>query len=289
MTNNPSNSPAPTTAAPAPAARPSPYLPLFTTFRTDLDTHHDRRERIIKASRDITAASKKIIFTLQRTPPAVSGPAAAVLRQQNAQFYAVIAERLRAVEGDLRGRGGLERERYRRQVSGGLQEWVEAVGFEVWCFEGRVVGLEEVRGRLRGFCRGGEGVESEHRAAADVGVDLGYEDYILGLYDLTGEMMRWGVTFMATMGELPSAGASAQEGRNVLTDLRMLRAVLEGLDAGGKGVGAFARDCEGKARVMRQSVEKVEKALYGLVVRGAERPKGWMPDLSAREEVGVEG
>lgn len=32
----------------------------------ELDDHHDRRERIIKASRDITALSKKTIFSLQR-------------------------------------------------------------------------------------------------------------------------------------------------------------------------------------------------------------------------------
>lgn len=33
---------------------------LFTTFRSELDEHHDRRERVIKASRDITALSKKM-------------------------------------------------------------------------------------------------------------------------------------------------------------------------------------------------------------------------------------
>jgi len=38
----------------------SPFLPIFETFRAELDEHHDRRERIIKASRDITAASKKM-------------------------------------------------------------------------------------------------------------------------------------------------------------------------------------------------------------------------------------
>ena len=42
------------------------FTPMFEQFRAELDEHHDRRERIIKASRDITAASKKIIFTLQR-------------------------------------------------------------------------------------------------------------------------------------------------------------------------------------------------------------------------------
>ena len=38
----------------------SPFMPMFEGFRDELDEHHDRRERIIKASRDITAASKKM-------------------------------------------------------------------------------------------------------------------------------------------------------------------------------------------------------------------------------------
>lgn len=33
---------------------------MFARFRDDLDEHHDRRERIIKASRDVTAQSKKM-------------------------------------------------------------------------------------------------------------------------------------------------------------------------------------------------------------------------------------
>ena len=38
----------------------SPFMPIFEVFRSELDGHHDRRERIIKASRDITALSKKM-------------------------------------------------------------------------------------------------------------------------------------------------------------------------------------------------------------------------------------
>lgn len=33
---------------------------MFEGFRDELDQHHDRRERIVKASRDITAQSKKV-------------------------------------------------------------------------------------------------------------------------------------------------------------------------------------------------------------------------------------
>jgi hypothetical protein len=38
----------------------SPFIPVFESFRSELDQHHDRRERIVKASRDVTAQSKKM-------------------------------------------------------------------------------------------------------------------------------------------------------------------------------------------------------------------------------------
>ena len=44
----------------APHPPVSPFVAMFQTFRSELDEHHDRRERIIKASRDITALSKKM-------------------------------------------------------------------------------------------------------------------------------------------------------------------------------------------------------------------------------------
>jgi hypothetical protein len=44
----------------------SPFMPMFELFRSELDEHHDRRERVIKASRDITASSKKMfVISLQ--------------------------------------------------------------------------------------------------------------------------------------------------------------------------------------------------------------------------------
>ena len=42
------------------AATASPFMPMFESFRSELDEHHDRRERIIKAGRDVTALSKKM-------------------------------------------------------------------------------------------------------------------------------------------------------------------------------------------------------------------------------------
>ena len=39
---------------------PTQIQSIFSTFRDELDQHHDRRERVIKTSRDITALSKKM-------------------------------------------------------------------------------------------------------------------------------------------------------------------------------------------------------------------------------------
>ncbi len=43
-----------------PAAARGAYTAMFERFRDELDEHHDRRERITKVSRDVTALSKKM-------------------------------------------------------------------------------------------------------------------------------------------------------------------------------------------------------------------------------------
>lgn len=134
------------------------------------------------------------------------------------------------------------------------------------------------------------------------------EDYILGVCDMTGELMRFSVTSMATSGKLPAgtraesnkrlkqdndqdenddkmdideqAPATTEKPRTVLDDLRAMRLQLEIFDA--PGGSKFAAELETKKMpVMRECVDKVEKGLYGLMVRGNERPKGWMPDMSS--------
>ena len=36
------------------------YTSMFEAFRDELDEHHDRRQKIIKVSKDVTALSKKM-------------------------------------------------------------------------------------------------------------------------------------------------------------------------------------------------------------------------------------
>ncbi len=57
---NPNKRPRYDTAQMETSIQALPFMPMFEAFRNELDEHQDRRERIIKASRDITALSKKM-------------------------------------------------------------------------------------------------------------------------------------------------------------------------------------------------------------------------------------
>lgn len=121
------------------------------------------------------------------------------------------------------------------------------------------------------------------------------EDYLLGVLDLGGEMMRGAIVGMAVGGERGEVGKGRSEGeggrRTVVQDLRELRVGMEGLRMGEGGMGR-EREWERKMEVMRTCVEKVEGAVYGMIVRGRERPTGWVPEEAGtveRRAEGVEG
>ena len=108
------------------------------------------------------------------------------------------------------------------------------------------------------------------------------EDYLLGIFDLTGELMRFAITTMATSGSLPKGGGEPGK-RDVLEDLRKLRMQFESLDvnSGNGSPSPLKREVEKKMEIMQTCVEKVEGAVYGMIIRGRERPKGWVPELEA--------
>lgn len=202
----------------------------------------------------------------------------------NKQYHDTITTQLSSVAPDLQG---LNAYRYARQISGGVQEYIEAASFQHYLETANLLSYEDAAAGMRAISSNAlPGDGTTEIGSSGLGVELGYEDYLLGIYDMTGELMRFAITTMATNQALPTIpSASAQ--RNVLTDMRALRSALESLECGS---GPFAKEADKKADVMRNSVEKVERALYGLTVRGAERPKGWMPDLSAGSgAVEVEG
>lgn len=159
---------------------------------------------------------------------------------------------------------GINSWRYQRQISGGIQEYMEAMSFEHYLRYQTLTTIQEASKSLPGS------------------IELTGDDYVLGIFDLVGELMRFAITTMATTGSLPGSAATEEVtgDRDILMDLRDLRTHFQALDTTlcwGTGLG---KDVEKKMEVMKTCVEKVETAVYGMIIRGRERPKGWVPDLT---------
>ncbi|KAE8355699.1 Translin family-domain-containing protein [Aspergillus coremiiformis] len=230
-------------------------LSIFETFRNELDEHHDRRERLTKISRDITALSKKIIFSLQRIRK-INAPLPPHITTETQTRFTQIQSLFNSALPDLTGPNNW---RYQRQLSGAVQEFIEALSFHHYLQWQRLISLREVVAKL----------PAEVLVTGD--------DYLLGLFDLTGEMMRFAVTALSA-GSVEGTGGLSGEQVGIVVDLREMRSLFEALSV--PPTHGLMRDLGKKMEVMQGSVEKVERAAYGVLVRGSERPVGWMPDLS---------
>lgn len=140
--------------------------------------------------------------------------------------------------------------RFHRAYSPGMQEYVEAVTFLSFLRNGTLPSPEELQSELDASCAAGP---SEHTVKLDA------SDYVLGVADLTGELMRAGV----------AAAGEADRGR-VAEVCRFLREVEVGMGTLRRNWTAIGRDFGPKMRVLRQSVGKVEKSCFDVAVRRAE-------------------
>ena len=181
------------------------------------------------------------------------------ITKSNEPLRSAIHALFKSIEQDLHG---INAHRYQRQISGGTQEFMEALLFQHYLENERIVTYDEAAKAMPG------------------NVQLTPDDYLLGLFDMTGELMRFAVTYLATNGSLPNEEEGQQHeagGRaGILTDMQLLRSHLETIDPSPSY--GLARDFESKLKTTRASVEKVEYAVYSMLVRGKERPKGWRPD-----------
>ncbi|KAI0473584.1 Translin [Xylariaceae sp. FL0804] len=271
------------------------YTSMFEAFRDELDEHHDRRMRIGKVSRDVTALAKKVIFSLQRVrklghplPEGITSEADERLRE--------IGALLATIAADV---AGMNRHRYNLPC---LEELVEAVAFAHYLRTQTLMTPVQA----------GAAVPTADGAPA---VELTAADYAGGVFDLTGEMMRFATAVTALSGRMPggshhhqqargeSKEASTQQGqqqqqkegkvaeekrgeggakkkegdesRTILADMQDVSSMLHICPPLGGG-----RTYGKKQGVMVEQVRKVERLGYGVIVRGNERPKGWMPDLN---------
>ncbi|KAI1772592.1 Translin [Hypoxylon cercidicola] len=232
------------------------YTSMFESFRSELDKHHDRRMKVGKVSRDVTALSKKIIFSLQRVRQ-LNKPLPDRLKADIDERMKEIAEHLATIEADV---AGMNRYRYPLYC---LEEFVEAVSFSHYLQHQKLI------------------TPSQAQEMLPANIELTSPDYVFGVFDLTGEMMRFATAVTALTGNMPGRSTKgapdekAGEGdHTILNDMQDVSSMLHICPPVGGKPGTYSK----KVSIMDEQVLKVERVGYGIIVRGNERPKGWMPE-----------
>ena len=144
---------------------------------------------------------------------------------------------------------GLRRYQYHMPC---LEEFVEAVSFAHYLQTQTLITPAQAQAEL------GE----------EANIPLTPADYVFGIFDLTGEMMRFATAVTALSGAIPGAAADDDAGRSILQDLQDTASMLQIVPP-----VAF-KGWADKKTVMIEQVRKVERVGYGVTVRGNERPKG---------------
>lgn len=222
----------------------NPVVKCFVEFARELDEKHDRNERIVKLSRDITIESKRIIFQLH-TIDECKGNKARVLEEVKARLEKVCQTQFQAIAVELRGRDPYQ---FTRAYSAGLQEFVEAFTFYELCSGISLSGWEGITGTLLKY----------------TDPDLGEFDcllppieYMMGLLDTTGEMMRKCVQSLGS-GDVETCFGTCRQ--------------LQQIYSGFLSVGPTYNDryWSRKLTVLKQSLQKSEMVCYNVKVRGKE-------------------
>lgn len=143
----------------------------------------------------------------------------------------------------------------------GLQEYIEAVSFYHYLKSKTLVSLEQVQSDLTFTVQSDDTEPSQEKTFS---VHVPPSEYMLGLADLTGELMRFAIN---------SVGSGNLDCPNDVC--AYLRRMLGGFES----LGQVSREMNRKIYTLRQSLQKVEAACYTLQIRGSEIPKHMLKDI----------
>ncbi|XP_072533631.1 translin-associated protein X [Salminus brasiliensis] len=240
---------------------PSDVISAFRVFQQELDTRHDKYERLVKLSRDITIESKRTIFLLHRV---TSVPNVEEVLNEAENKLDGVRQKIGQIAEELRAEDLYQ---FHKAFTSGVQEYVEAVSFLHFIRHRILISLEEINAGLV-FLKDEKKetkVKGECPGACVLTFQVTPADYLLGVADLTGELMRMCIS---------SVGNGDMETPFELSNF--LRDIHDGFSYIGN-MGPY--EVSKKLHTLRQSLGKVEDACYMLKVRGSEIPKHMLADV----------
>lgn len=232
-------------------------LQQFRAYATELDDKHDRFERIVKTGRDITIESKRIIFllhTIDKKSKQESVLCEADLRLQN-----VAQNHFKAISRELENQDPYL---YLKAYRNGLEEYIEAVTFYQYLSSRNMKNWLELGKAL---------TYTNSEKSKSIQILITPFEYILGISDLTGELMRQCINNLAT-----GDSASCYETCNFVRN--MYKGFLGCVSISNKEINR-------KLCTLKQSLHKMENVCYTIKIRGSEIPKHILVDVATEEYI----
>lgn len=226
----------------------SPFHNNFLDYREELDKRNDTREQLVKLSRDVTIHSKRVIFSLLRKGISKENLVADAKTKifDIKLIFNQINQKL--ICQDIY--------RYHRAITPGIQEFIEAVSLLHYVETKTVITYEIV---ITAYFD----LENYQNFVTHL-------DYMLGVGDLTGELMRMGIN---------SIGSGDYETVNQLCT------IMQEIYSNFSIYSKHFRELEKKANVMKNSLTKIENACCNLKIRGSESSNRWLIDSLEAKDV----
>ncbi|KAJ7551832.1 hypothetical protein O6H91_06G031000 [Diphasiastrum complanatum] len=228
----------------------------FEKYAAELDATNEKRERLVKASRDATISSKKVIFLIHRINEASKQT---LLEQAERDLAYIRSTHISRIARELQG---IEYWKLRRAYSPGLQEFVEAATLVEYCKTGKFLTLENLNKTFL-----------EMKDASATPFIINVEDYLLGVGDLMGELMRLAI----------SGVANGQRGVSQFV-CSFVQALYEGFSLLFYNVD-YGKDMNKKMETMLQNLVKIETTCYSVHVRGSEYPESMIVDSLEQQDI----
>ena len=241
-------------------------------FQNELDSRYDKHERIVKSSRDITIQSKRTIFYLHRyiTSEHTTTKEKHSKDSKNG-FFVKAMHKLVSIKDILKTIAcELQEEdpaRYHRAYTNGVQELVEALSFYYYLKDGKLISFEEAKQWMTFSLPINDAEQkNESQDDNDVQFPLTVVDYVLGIGDLTGEIMRLSISAMGTGDwSLPFR----------------TRDFMRSIRAGFQSLLPIYSDVNHKLHTLNQSLFKIERLCYDIKLKGSENISRHLLELQA--------
>ncbi|XP_033324130.1 translin associated factor X [Megalopta genalis] len=227
----------------------------FRVYAAELDDKHDRYERILKIGRDITIESKRIIYLLHSIDK--KSKQESVLNEAKIRLQNVAQNNFKCIALELENEDGYQ---YLRAYRGSLEEYIEAFTFYHYLNSNNLEDWTELEKMITYTITDRPEVQTINTLVTP-------HEYILGIADLTGELMRRCINNLTQ--DTASCYQMCNFVRNMYTGFLSCK-ILN------------CKEMNRKLSTLKQSLCKIENVCYTIKVRGSEIPKHILIDVATK-------